>query len=196
MKRINQFPNAPPDTFRARLACVLIGARIGGSAGSVCQDDGVTEDAARQDGAGEFWQTEPGWVLLDGGDGTYLPLNQVTSRVALICDDDEAARVAAGMRRHGCPVLDMPRRKDRPLVAEIYVDRVPPDGLKVLVELRRLLGTGWPFAGLRSLLATQPIHARVANVAELRSALTTVPHLRPYLFHDTRGRLIPVWPDP
>jgi hypothetical protein len=119
MKRINQFPNAPPDTFRARLACVFIGARIGGSAGSVGQDDGVTEDAARQNGAGEFWQTEPGWVLLDGGDGTYLPL-----------------------------------------------------------------------------LATQPIHARVANVAELRSALTTVPHLRPYLFHDTRGRLIPVWPDP
>lgn len=96
-------------------------------------------------------------MLLDGGDGTYLPFNQIKSTTMVICDDDESARVAAGMRLSGCPVLDMPRRKDLPVVADIYVDRVPQDGLQVLVELRRLLGMVWPFSDLRNLLANQPL---------------------------------------
>lgn len=155
----------------------------------------MTEAVARQDGAGEFWDAEPGWVLLVSGDGTYLPFNQITSMTMLVCDEDEFARVAAGMRLSGCPVLDMPRREDLPVKTAIYVDRIPQDRLEVLVELRRLLGMVWPFSDLRNLLATQPIRAGAADLAKLRSALTTIPHLRPYLFRDIRGRLIPVWPD-
>lgn len=154
----------------------------------------MTDAVARQDGADEFWETEPGWVLLDRGDGSYLPFNQITSGAMLVCDEDESARVAAGMRLSGCPVLDMPGREDLPAIADICVDGVPQDGLEVLVELRRLLGMVWPFSELRTLLATQPIRAGARDLAELRNTLTAVPHLRPYLFHDTRGRLIPVWP--
>jgi hypothetical protein len=62
---------------------------------------------AVQDGDGESWRTEPGWVLLNNGEGTYLPFNRITSMVRLVCDDDEAARVAAGMRLAGCPVVDV-----------------------------------------------------------------------------------------
>ncbi|MGI5238728.1 hypothetical protein [Dactylosporangium sp. CA-139066] len=155
----------------------------------------MTEAVVHQGGAGEFWKTEPGWVLLDGGNGTYLPFNQINSTAKLICDDDESARVAAGMRLSGCPVLDMPRREDLPVIADIYVDRVPQDGLQVLVELRRLLGMMWPFSDLRSLLATQPLPTGAGDLAKVRSALTANPHLRQHLFYETRGRLVPVWPD-
>jgi hypothetical protein len=68
----------------------------------------VTDTADRQDDTGEFWQTEPGWVLLDGGDGSYLPVNQITSATALICDEAEHARVTAATLAAGCPVLDPP----------------------------------------------------------------------------------------
>ncbi|WP_238012333.1 hypothetical protein KZZ52_49025 [Dactylosporangium sp. AC04546] len=154
----------------------------------------MTEVVARQEGAGEFWETEPGWVLLDCGDGAYLPFNQIGSTAMVICDDDESERVAARMRLAGCPVIAMPLPEGPPRRAEIYVDRVPQDALKVLVELRRLLRTGWRFSDLRDLLAAQPIRAGGHDLAKLRSALTETPHLRPYLFYDTRRRLVPVWP--
>jgi hypothetical protein len=67
--------------------------------------------------------------------------------------------------------------------------------MKILVELRRLLGKSWPFSGLRAMLAAQPIHVATRDVAELRTALTAAPCLRPYLFHDSRDGLIPVWAD-
>jgi hypothetical protein len=55
---------------------------------------------------GEFWESESGWVLLDCGDGGYLPVNQLTSMARLICDDSEAERVVSAMRRAGCPIVD------------------------------------------------------------------------------------------
>jgi hypothetical protein len=80
----------------------------------ICHDGGVTDEvAAQRDGAGEFWETEPGWVLLDGCHGGYVPFNQLTSGAMLICDQDEYARVVAGMRASGCPVLYMPGHDDR-----------------------------------------------------------------------------------
>ncbi|MFF5233194.1 hypothetical protein [Dactylosporangium sp. NPDC000521] len=154
----------------------------------------MTKTIAWHDGAGEFWQTEPGWVLMDSGHGTYLPYNQLTSAAMLVCDDAESARVAASMRLSGCPVLDMPGREDLPVITDIYVDQVPQGSLAVLVELRRLLGLVWPFSELRNLLANQPIRAGTRDVAKLQTALTALPHLRPYLFKDTRGRLERVWP--
>ncbi|GAB3835247.1 hypothetical protein ACFPIJ_11605 [Dactylosporangium cerinum] len=155
----------------------------------------MTDAAGRQDGAGEFWETEPGWVLVNSSDGGYLPVNQITSKAMLVCDESESARITAGMRLSGCPVLDMPHGANLPIIADIYVDRVPQDGLQILIELRRLLGMVWPFSDLRNLLARQPIRARAGDVAEMRSALTAIPHLRPHLFHDAHGSLEPVWPD-
>jgi hypothetical protein len=154
----------------------------------------VTEAVGREDGGAEFWQTEPGWVLLGSGDGDYLPFNQITSMSMLVCDEDEHARVTAGMRVSGCPIIDMPGRDDLSVPADIYVDRVSPDALKVLVELRRLLSMEWPFSDLHNLIAAQPIRAGARDVTELRSALTARPHLRPYLFQNIRGRLVPIWP--
>ncbi|MEV4139952.1 hypothetical protein AB0J72_48305 [Dactylosporangium sp. NPDC049742] len=133
-------------------------------------------------------------VLMNCGHGTYLPVNQITSMAMLICDEDESARITAGMRCPAVPVLDMPHDADLPVIADIYVDRLPQDGLQILAELRRLLGMVWPFSDLRNLLAAQPIRARASDVAEMRSALTAIPHLRPYLFHDAHGSLTPVWP--
>lgn len=112
----------------------------------------------------------------------------------LICEEDEYVRVVVGMRASGCPVLDMPGDDDRPCFAGIYIDQVPQDAMKILVELRRLLGKSWLFSDLRTMLAAQPIHVATLDVAELRTALTAVPRLRPYLFHDCRDGLIPVWP--
>lgn len=146
---------------------------------------GVTQD---------FWQAEPGWVLQDYGDGAYLPVNDLTSRAVLICDDDELDRVVAGMRSSGCPVRLMPRDDGPPAHAAVFVDQVPPDGLKVLVELRRLLHRNWPFAGLRDLLARQPIPAGTADLATLRGALGAAPQLRPFLFYENRrGGLVRIW---
>jgi hypothetical protein len=82
-----------------------------------------------------------------------------------------------------------------PLTGDIYVDRVPRDGLTTLARLRRLLGTAWPFSSLRNLLDSQPIHAGTGNPAELHRTLATTPDLRPYLFYDAGGELTPVRPD-
>jgi hypothetical protein len=175
--------------YRAR-NCHCAGPR-----GGICHDGGVTDEVpTRPEGAGEFWETEPGWVLLGGCDGDSTPFNQLTSMAMLICDEDEYAHVVAAMRASGCPVLDMPGDDDRPCFAEIYVDQVPQDAVKILVELRRLLGRSWPFSDLRTMLAAQPVHVATRDVAELRTALTAAPRLRPYLFHDSRDGLIPVWP--
>lgn len=142
----------------------------------------------------DFWQAEPGWVLREVGDGGYLPVNDLTSSAMLICDDDELDRVVAGMLAAGCPVRLMPRDDGPPTHAVVFVDRVPPDGLKTLVELRRLLHRNWPFAGLRDLLTRQPILAGGAELATLREALDAAPRLRPFLFYETRrGDLAPVW---
>jgi hypothetical protein len=55
---------------------------------------------------GEFWESEPGWVLLECGDGGYMPVNQLTSVAKLICDDSEAERLVRAMRRAGCPIVE------------------------------------------------------------------------------------------
>ncbi|MDG6105548.1 hypothetical protein Daura_13625 [Dactylosporangium aurantiacum] len=141
----------------------------------------------------DFWRVEPGWVLHDFGDGGYLPFNDLTSMAHVVCDD-EADRVVAGMLGAGCPVRLMPRDDGPPTHVIVFVDRVPPDGLKTLVELRRLLHRSWPFAGLRDLLTRQPILAGGAELAALRDALDATPRLRPFLFYETRrGGLVPVW---
>ena len=83
-----------------------------------------------------------------------------------------------------------------PTTADIYVDRVPPDAMAILVQLRRLLGAPWPFSGLRDLLVSQPVLAAAAgNPSMLCRTLTSSPKLRPYLFYGAEGGLTPVWSD-
>jgi hypothetical protein len=112
-------------------------------------------------------------------------------------------RGLAGAGAAGHPVRHLPGCRhsttvaswDLPTRAEIYVDRVPRDAPAILAGLRRLLGAEWPFAGLRALLETQPVRAGTGNPAGLHRALTALPELRPYLFYDAGGALMPVWPD-
>ncbi|WP_327002917.1 hypothetical protein OHA72_48830 [Dactylosporangium sp. NBC_01737] len=66
----------------------------------------MTERAASEDGVGEFWTIEPGWVLLDSADGLGVPFNRLTSRVMFLCDDSEYERTVTTMRVAGCLVLD------------------------------------------------------------------------------------------
>ena len=68
--------------------------------------------------------------------------------------------------------------------------------LTILVGLRRLLGTAWPFSDLRNLLGSQPFHAVTGDPSALYRALTASSELRPYLFYDAEGSLVPVWTDP
>jgi hypothetical protein len=67
---------------------------------------GMTERAASENGADGFWETEPGWVLLDDGDGLGVPFNRLTSMAMLICDDYEYERIVTAMRLAGCPVVN------------------------------------------------------------------------------------------
>ncbi|WBB69033.1 hypothetical protein [Micromonospora sp. WMMD812] len=95
----------------------------------------------------------------------------------------------------GCRRSESTASWDLPTSADIYVDRVPPEAVTILVRLRRLLGTSWPFSGLRDLLASQPILAAVGNPSMLYRTLTISPDLRPYLFYRAEGGLMPVWCD-
>ncbi|HTJ33294.1 MAG TPA: hypothetical protein VL738_08685 [Dactylosporangium sp.] len=95
----------------------------------------------------------------------------------------------------GCRHSAMVANWDLPTHADIYVDRVPQDAVTVLVKLRRLLGTAWPFSDLRSLLTSQPFHAATGNPSKLYRTLTASPELRPYLFYEADRGLMPVWSD-
>jgi hypothetical protein len=66
----------------------------------------MTEHAGAQEDAGEFWQSEPGWVLLDNGEGLPSPFNRLTSMVMLICDEQEHERVVTAMQQAECSVMD------------------------------------------------------------------------------------------
>lgn len=96
--------------------------------------------------------------------------------------------------RPGCRHSPAVASWDLPVQAEIYVDRVPPDAVAVLARIRRLLGIGWPFTELRRLLGAQPVHAVAGNPAALHHSLIAAPELRPYLFYEAGGALLPIWP--
>ncbi|MEU8285341.1 hypothetical protein AB0C01_13470 [Micromonospora sp. NPDC048905] len=95
----------------------------------------------------------------------------------------------------GCRRSESTASWDLPTSADIYVDRVPPEAVTTLVQLRRLLGAPWPFSGLRDLLASQPFLAAVGDPSMLSRTLTGSPDLRPYLFYRAEGGLVPVWSD-
>ncbi|MEV8511940.1 hypothetical protein [Dactylosporangium sp. NPDC051484] len=96
---------------------------------------------------------------------------------------------------HGCRHSAMVASWDLPTHADIYVDRVPHNAVTILVKLRRLLDTAWPFSDLRNLLGSQPFHAAAGNPSRLYRTLATSPELRPFLFYDGDGGLMPVWSD-
>ena len=93
----------------------------------------------------------------------------------------------------GCRQSKTAASWDLPLLADIYVDRVPRDALTILVGLRRFLGTAWSFSDLRSLLDAQPIQAVTGSPAALSRSLTVASEFRPYLFYATDGALVPIW---
>lgn len=85
---------------------------------------------------------------------------------------------------------------DLPPTADVYVDKIPVDGLRLLVQVGKLLGVNWPFRDLRGLLAVQPFLAvRSAPLyALLHRHLEHAPESRPYLFYATDHGLEALWP--
>jgi hypothetical protein len=84
---------------------------------------------------------------------------------------------------------------DLPLTADVYLDKIPVDGIELLVRARKLLGADWRFGDLRGLLAAQPfLAARSAHPYALRRDLKSAPELRPYLFYAIGNGLEAVWP--
>jgi hypothetical protein len=107
-----------------------------------------------------------------------------------------AGRSTGTEHLRGCRRSAVPASWNLPTTADIYIDKVPPDSVATLVQLRRILGSTWPFAELRGLLATQPCRAVAAgNPKALNRALTASPELRPHLFYDTADGLMPIWVD-
>lgn len=87
------------------------------------------------------------------------------------------------------PELGMPR------VADVYIDRIPLDGVGLLMRAKKLLGADWRVVDLKGMLATQPFLAgRSAHPYRLQHALESVPELRPHLFYATDHGLEAVWP--
>ncbi|GAA2556557.1 hypothetical protein GCM10010435_29040 [Winogradskya consettensis] len=100
---------------------------------------------------------------------------------------------AAARHFPGCGRSGTTAAWNLPAVADIYVDGVPPGSVAVLVQLRKLLSTAWPYSGLRDLLGAQPVLAVGGGApAELDRVLVAYPELRPYLFFGTEGGLVPL----
>ncbi|MEU8419715.1 hypothetical protein AB0C15_02410 [Micromonospora sp. NPDC048835] len=96
--------------------------------------------------------------------------------------------------RSGFPLPPEPQ-PDLPPIADVYLDRIPVDGVQLLARVRKLLGTDWRFGDFRALLAAQPfLAARSAHLYALCRALEHAPELRPYLFYVTDRGLEAVWP--
>lgn len=109
-------------------------------------------------------------------------------------DLDVAAPTFEEWLRSGFTVPPDPER-ELPPTADVYVGRIPVDGVQLLVRARKLLGVDWRFGDLRGLLATQPfLAARSAHLYPLRHALKCAPELRPYLFYATDHGLEAIWP--
>ncbi|MDG4786035.1 hypothetical protein O7626_08870 [Micromonospora sp. WMMD1102] len=84
---------------------------------------------------------------------------------------------------------------DLPPTADVYLDKLPDDAVRVLVRARKLLGVDWRFGDLKALHAAQPfLAARSARLYALRRDLEYAPELRPYLFYATDHGLATVWP--
>ncbi|WP_051367937.1 hypothetical protein [Hamadaea tsunoensis] len=95
----------------------------------------------------------------------------------------------------GCRHSGTPAGWELPTSADIFVDRVPPDAVAIIVQIRRLLGASWPFASLRGLLDQQPFLAATGNPLRLHRILASSPELRPYLFYGAADGPAPVWSD-
>ncbi|MFF3405254.1 hypothetical protein ACFYW8_03370 [Streptomyces sp. NPDC002742] len=109
-------------------------------------------------------------------------------------DLDVAAPVFEVWLRSGFALPPDPE-PELPPTADVYVGRIPVDGVQLLVRARKLLGVDWRFGDLKGLLATQPfLAARSAHLYALRRDLEHAPGLRPYLFYATDHGLEAVWP--
>ncbi|GAB3824660.1 hypothetical protein ACFPIJ_63585 [Dactylosporangium cerinum] len=109
-------------------------------------------------------------------------------------DLDVAAPVFEVWLRSGF-ALPVDPEPNLPPTADVYVGRIPVDGVQLLVQARKLLGVDWRFGDLRGLLAAQPfLAARSAHLYALRRDLEHAPELRPYLLYATDHGLEAVWP--
>ncbi|MEU7826709.1 hypothetical protein [Catellatospora sp. NPDC049133] len=83
---------------------------------------------------------------------------------------------------------------DMPLIADVYIDKMPVDGVALLMRARKLLDADWRVADLRNMLAAQPfLAARSARPWRVRGELRSAPELRQHLFYAADDGLEAVW---
>jgi hypothetical protein len=81
-----------------------------------------------------------------------------------------------------------------PLIADVYIDKMPVDGVALLMRARKLLGADWRVADLRNMLAAQPfLAARSALPWRVRGKLKSDPELRQHLVFAADDGLETVW---
>jgi hypothetical protein len=108
--------------------------------------------------------------------------------------DLDVVAAGFGVWRRARFALPSDLEPELPVVADVYVDNVPVDAVRLLVRLRELLGVDWRFGDLRGLLAAQPfLAARSAPLPRLRRGLEHAAELRPYLLYATDHGLEAVW---
>ncbi|WP_436532814.1 hypothetical protein [Actinoplanes sp. HUAS TT8] len=83
---------------------------------------------------------------------------------------------------------------DMPLIADVYIDKMPVDAVALLMRASKLLGADWRVADLRNILAAQPfLAARSAQPWKVRGRLRSAPELRQHLFYAADDGLEAVW---
>ncbi|BBH68267.1 hypothetical protein ACTI_49520 [Actinoplanes sp. OR16] len=131
-----------------------------------------------------------GYFLGGDGDGRVFSSDLGAPGPA---DLDVVAPAFEGWLRSGFALPAEPE-PGMPLIADVHVDRIPVDGVALLMRARKLLGTDWRAADLRRMLAAQPFLAvRSARPWRVRDKLEAAPELRPHLFYATGDGLEPIW---
>jgi hypothetical protein len=128
-----------------------------------------------------------------GGDGAAGPVFSADLGALGSTDLDVVAPTFEVWLRSGFALPAGPE-PDMPLIADVYVDRIPVDHVALLMRARKLLGADWRVADLRDLLAAQPfLAASSAQPWRVRGRLRSSPELRQHLFYLADDGLKAVW---
>src|SRR5689334_23206239 len=134
-----------------------------------------------------------GYFLRCDGDRDRGPVFSADLGALGSVDLDVVAPAFEVWRRSGFALPSEPE-PDMPLIADVYIDKMPVDGVALLMRARTLLGADWRVADLRKMLAAQPfLAARSARPWRVRAKLTSAPELRQHLFYAADEGLAAVW---
>ena len=147
----------------------------------------------------EMLEYLPGYLMIgdDSGDRAFVLKCERTSPVFSVdvgsLREQDLELVASSFEdweKQGFAPPKQPGDDDVPLVADIYVDRVPDEDLKLLLAIKKLTAADWPASKLRQLLANQPFLAvRSGHPCALSKRLQSRPDLSGYLYYMADGIL-------